>query len=136
VGPDEGSLNFYVMEDSTLSSFSKSEIDSLIENGKKLRDVVKVQISRIDNIIKNYCNEKFPDFLSIDVEGMDFEILRTIDFNKYSPKVICVEAAEYSPTGAGRRKNELINYLVAKGYFEYANTNLNAIMVKKEFWFI
>jgi hypothetical protein len=25
--------------------------------------------------------------------------------------------------------------LVAKGYFEYAHTNLNAIMVRNEFWF-
>ena len=67
---------------------------------------------------------------------MDFQILKSINFDKSSPKIICVEAAEYSPIGAGKRRDELIDFLVAKGYYEYANTNLNAIMVKKEFWFI
>jgi hypothetical protein len=67
---------------------------------------------------------------------MDFQILQSIDFSKSYPKIICVEAAEYSPVGAGARRNELINFLVSKGYYEYANTNLNAIMVKNEFWFI
>jgi hypothetical protein len=34
------------------------------------------------------------------------------------------------------RRSELIDFLITKGYYEYANTNLNAIMVKNEFWFI
>ena len=74
--------------------------------------------------------------MSLDVEGMDYQILQSIDFDKYWPKIICVEAAEYSPVGSGARREELINFLVGKDYYEYANTNLNAIMVKKEFWFI
>ena len=65
-----------------------------------------------------------------------FDIIKSIDFEKSYPKVICVEAAEYSPIGAGARRSDLINFLVSKGYYEYANTNLNAIMVKNEFWFI
>ena len=70
------------------------------------------------------------------MEGTDFEILQSIDFVKSSPKIICVEAAEYSPIGAGARRSELIDFLVSKNYYEYANTNLNAIMVRKDFWFI
>ena len=32
--------------------------------------------------------------------------------------MICVEVAEYSPIGAGRRRTELADFLVAKAYFE------------------
>jgi hypothetical protein len=67
---------------------------------------------------------------------LDYKILQSIDFGTQYPKVICVEAAEYSPIGAGARRSELIDFLVSKGYYEYANTNLNAIMVKNEFWYI
>ena len=74
--------------------------------------------------------------MSIDVEGMDFQILKSIDFTTSAPKVICVEAADYSPVGAGMRRHEMIDFLVSKGYYEYANTNLNAIMVQSKFWFI
>tara|TARA_Y200000002_G_C22615917_1_gene635985 strand:+ start:137 stop:799 length:663 start_codon:yes stop_codon:yes gene_type:complete len=34
------------------------------------------------------------DFLNIDLEGHDYEILQTIDFKKFNPKLICVEILE------------------------------------------
>ena len=89
----------------------------------------------IQEILDKHFTGKFPDFLTLDAEGMDYEILKTIDFKNNSPKVICVEAAEYSPFGIGERRNELIDFLVKNNYYEYANTNLNAIMVRKDFWF-
>ena len=132
----EAELDFYIMEDNTLSTFSKQEYDQMIESGKKLLRVEKIKLETVAYVVKKYFNDKFPDFLSLDVEGMDFDILQSIDFEKYSPKIICVEAAEYSPIGTGSRRNQLINFLLDKDYYEYANTNLNAIMVKKDFWFI
>lgn len=129
-------LDFYIMEDNTLSSFSKTECKHMMQHGKKLKEVRKTKLNTVSNILLEYFENKFPDFMSIDVEGMDFEILKSINFAQSFPKVICVEAADYSPVGAGDRRNELIDFLVTKGYYEYANTNLNAIMVKNEFWFI
>ena len=136
ISSEEEELDFYVMTDNTLSSFSKAEADAMLAHGKTLESVMKIKLDTIASILIKHFNGKFPDFMSLDVEGMDFQILRSIDFDKYWPKIICVEAAEYSPVGAGARRNELVDFLVAKGYYEYANTNLNAIMVKNEFWFI
>ncbi|OOG71463.1 hypothetical protein B0E43_17340 [Algoriphagus sp. A40] len=136
ISDKEEELDFYIMTDNTLSTFSKEECDQLIAYGKKLDKIEKIKLTTINFVIDNYCDGIFPDFLSIDVEGLDFQILKSIDFEKSSPKVICVEASEYSPVGSGARRNELIHLLVDKGYYEYANTNLNAIMVKNDFWFI
>jgi len=137
IGPVEDELDFYIIDDPTLSTFSKQEAEDIVATGKyKVLLVQKVKLITIEKLIGEYCSGKFPDFLSIDVEGLDFDILRSIPFEKYAPKVICVEAAEYSPIGAGIRRNDIIDFLVSKGYYEYANTNLNAIMVKKDFWFI
>ena len=129
-------LDFYIMSDNTLSTFSKQESDSMVLNGARLKEVKKVKLSSLEEILNKYCNGVFPDFMSIDVEGLDFKILKSINYDRETPKVICVEAAEYSPVGAGARRSDLINFLVSKGYYEYANTNLNAIMVRKDFWFI
>ncbi len=136
VSDKEEELEFYIMKDNTLSTFSKEECDFMLSNGKPLAEVKKIKLNTISNILLEYSDNKFPDFMSLDVEGMDFDILRSIDFNNSVPRVICVEAADYSPTGSGARKDELIQFLVSKGYYEYANTNLNAIMVRKDFWFI
>lgn len=136
IGSKNGELDFFIMEDNTLSTFSKSECDYMIKKGKKLKEIKKIFLTTIQDVIEQYSNGMFPDFLSLDVEGLDFEIIKSINFEKSHPKVICIEAAEYSPIGAGARRNELIDYLNTMGYFEYANTNLNAIMIKRDFWFI
>lgn len=136
IGDKKNRFEFYIMEDDTLSTFSKEEFESMINIGKKLLEIKKIEMITLNEVISKYCNGIFPDFLSIDVEGLDFEILKTINFDNNSPKIICVEAAEYSPIGAGAKRTELIDFLCSMGYFEYANTNLNAIMVKKDFWFI
>lgn len=136
ISDKDGEMDFYIMEDNTLSTFSKSEYESMQLQGKKLKEIKKVRLTTVAGVIKKHFKGQFPDFLSIDVEGMDFGILQSINFDGPRPKVICVEAAEYSPIGAGARRNELIDFLADKGYYEYANTNLNAIMVDRKFWFI
>lgn len=136
IGPKAGEMDFYMMDDPTLSSFSQDEVKKYEDTGLyKLTEIKKIHITTIREVLDKYTNGGFPDFLSLDAEGMDYDILKSIDFNKTRPKVICVEAAEYSAIGAGKRRNELINYLVKKDYYEYANTNLNAIMVLNDFWF-
>lgn len=136
IGSENTTLDFFVINDPTLSSFSKEEAEKFIATGKhKIVNTIKISLTTIQEILDKHFTGKFPDFLSLDAEGMDYEILKTIDFKNNSPKVICVEAAEYSPIGAGERRNELIDFLVKNDYYEYANTNLNAIMVRKDFWF-
>ncbi len=132
---DEGEMDFYVMQDRTLSTFSKEEYEVLQNNGKRLKEIKKVRITTVHSIIENHFAGKFPEFLSLDVEGLDMEILASINFDKYFPLVVCVEAATYSLHGSGTRRGDIIGFLSDKGYYEYANTNLNAIMVKREFWF-
>ena len=136
ISDKEDELDFYIMSDNTLSTFSKEECDAMLLHGKTLAEVKKIKLTTVSNILDTYFNGQSPDFMSIDVEGMDFQILQSINYEHASPKVICVEAAEYSPIGAGARRNELIDFLVSKDYYEYANTNLNAIMVRKDFWLI
>jgi FkbM family methyltransferase len=137
IGSENCEMDFYIMNDPTLSSFSIDECRNMEKTGKYwIAETKKIRVTTISEILQEYRNGIFPDFLSLDVEGMDLEILKSIDYLKSSPKVICVEAAEYSPIGAGNRRTELIDFLSQQGYLEYANTNLNAIMVKKDFWLI
>lgn len=136
IGNQNSKLEFYIMKDDTLSTFSKIEFERMQSVGLELREKVEVSVRTIQDVLAEYNNNIFPDFLSLDVEGLDLDILHSIDFDKHHPKVICVEAAEYSKIGAGKRREEVIDFVASKGYYEYANTNLNAIMVKNEFWFL
>ncbi len=135
VGDEIAELDFFIMEDDTFSTFSLNERDRMVACGHKFLRAEKVQVRPLSWILEEYAEGLFPDFLSLDVEGLDLQILNSIDWARSSPKVVCVEAAEYSQTGCGARREELIRYLESQKYFEYANTNLNAIMVRRDFWF-
>ena len=65
-----------------------SAANSLTSN-ENLSEKKKMKTRTFESLIyKNF------DFLNIDLEGHDYEILQTIDFKKFNPKLICVEILE------------------------------------------
>jgi len=65
-----------------LSSYQKAKVSKII----------KVKTVKLNTILENSPFFKHSiDFMSIDVEGLEFKILKYFDFAKYKPKVIVVE---------------------------------------------
>src|SRR5205807_3794 len=46
---------------------------------------------KLNRVIAEHFGGAAPDYLSIDIEGLDYAVLKTLDYAKYRPKVICVE---------------------------------------------
>ena len=65
-----------------------SAASSLSEN-KNLKNKKQMKTKTFESLI----NHDF-DFLNIDLEGHDYEILQTINFHKFNPKLICIEILE------------------------------------------
>ncbi len=131
VGSKNEPLDFYLMSAPTMSTFSKSNCDELVEkHGFKVIDTIKIEVYSLEYLIEKYNNGIFPDFLSLDAEGLDYEILNTIDFDNKAPKVICVETIEYSSDLSGKKEKEIIDFLVTKGYRVFADTFVNTIFEK------
>ena len=55
----------------------------------------KILSRKLTSILEQgkYKDQKI-DFLNVDAEGADFEVLQSLDFNKYSPELICIEVIE------------------------------------------
>ena len=87
-------------------------------------------------MLSEFNNSIFPDFLSLDVEGLDFDILSSIDYDANYHKVICVETIEYTPDGTGGKNNDIIQFLLSKNYFVFADTFINTIFVHNNFWLL
>ena len=76
---------------------NKSAINTLsFKEGSKAKEVKKVTTSTLNKIIENsiYKNREI-DFLSIDVEGHEIEVLKGLDFNKYKPKLVVLEFIDH-----------------------------------------
>ena len=55
----------------------------------------EIKTKRLDKILDNY-NFNDIDFMNIDVEGHELNILNSIDFNKYRIKFICIEMIDHN----------------------------------------
>lgn len=73
---------------STINKFSSSDAKSEKRKNGNLYELKTIKLETLLNKI-NF-NKKI-DFMSIDTEGSEFEILKNFNFNKYSIKIICVE---------------------------------------------
>lgn len=130
-----GFMNFYILTPSTMNTFSKKDADNLVdEHGMCINKICSIYVDRLPDIIERHCDGKFPDFLSLDVEGLDKQVLNTINYDIAFPKVICVETISYSTNGKGEKNLGIADYLLEKDYLLYADTNINSIFVKRSFW--
>lgn len=135
IGKESGVLDFYVISSPTLNTFSREEAERYREQGDyRIVRVDKVQVTTIAAVISQYAGGKFPDFLSIDAEGVDELILHSIDYRQNAPTVICVETISFSTTGNGVKNTRLIDFLKEKDYLVYADTNINTIFVQRSKW--
>jgi len=68
------------------------EVDRLERTTQmRVKRIDTIPVTTINDIVTRYCEGIFPDLLSLDVEGLDYEILASADFGSSRPKVICVE---------------------------------------------
>jgi len=127
-------LNYFCFNEPALNTFSEIEKKNYINTGKIITNVIKIETISIQELLYNYCDNKFPDFLSLDAEGYDEAIIKSIVFSEKFPIVICVETISFSETGNGKKNNQIIEYLLQNNYLLYADTNINSIFVRKENW--
>jgi FkbM family methyltransferase len=129
---DESEMDLYVLNPHTLSTFDKKEAEELIKNGAvTLEKVAKIPVLNINSIMNKHF-DKSPDLISIDVEGLNEEIFHTIDFQKYRPKVICMESIAYNAEGIGTKIKSILDKMEKENYFLYADTYLNSIYIDKK----
>ena len=89
----DGSTKFYYQKKlSQLSSIKKNTATTRMQGKIDEKDIKANKLNTILNNTK-YRNKKI-NFLNIDAEDSDFDVLCSIDFKIYRPDMICVEIIE------------------------------------------
>ena len=92
---------------------------------------VKVQITTLDNIIKNLGIEKI-DFLNIDVEYRDFKALQGLNLNNVRPSLIAIEDNDAYDI-ADVTNSDIYKYMTNKEYFLYSKLNCTNFYLDKRY---
>ncbi len=96
----------------------------------KLIDKQEIQCLPLKDIFAKYLNGNVIDFIDIDVEGSDLEVLKSNDWNKYRPSVVLVEDKEFRQK---LQESETFRYLTELDYKFYSYNNITLIMATSEF---
>jgi FkbM family methyltransferase len=112
------------------NTFSLEEVEVRQKEGINYESKISVPTVPITSILKKHFQTKEIDLLSLDVEGLDEEILRSIDYVNYGPKVICVEIIRYGDSQFVEKQDSIIDFLKNQGYTLYASTYVNGIFVR------
>ena len=130
IGKEKALLDFYVMETPTLNTFSKEAAEGYPKDerfGKpKIKAIKKVALLPVNDILEKYFANNINYFISIDVEGLDYEILSSINFEKFRPAVICIETDSFLKS---LMLNKCTNFLKAVYYSSYGENSINTIFI-------
>ena len=135
---------YYVKEDSIIKlgkhwasgigSFDKQHI--LNHKSKRFQisendiDKIEIKFLTFDDLVKNYEINSI-DNLQIDVEGAEFEILNSIDFNKIKIRSIQFESKHFDGTFTEGPKLEIIKEKLIKNNFKLTQIDKENILATK-----
>lgn len=74
-----------------LSSFSSESARSALALGAEVEEI-PVETTTLAEIVEQHCHDIEVDYLKIDVENHEEAVIRSADWSRFRPKVLCIEA--------------------------------------------
>jgi len=128
--------NFYFHHD-------RSAINTLDDKmGYRAKEVRKIKTTTLNKILES---SKFKssdiDFISIDVEGHELEVIKGLDLEKYSPKIIVIEHQDpamkkvefYNQNIERTITCDIYNYMKSKNYILINWLHADLVFINKKF---
>ena len=102
---------YFYHEGSPINSLSPK-----LSNYKKDKPFIKkVSTELLENVLKRF-NIKLFDYINIDVEGHELEVLNNFDIQLYKPKVVSVEYLDFTMNKLVFKNNKLENIIDSELY--------------------
>ena len=131
-----GSTDFYVLSGDGLSTLDYESAVSACKANPAITIKQKYSVSTVtvSEILDRYFKDGM-DILNIDLEGIEYKILKEFDFSKIRPKIILLESIEYRPYLVTEKSlsQDAAALLKANNYTEYAFTGINSVFLDKDF---
>ena len=119
----EAEMNYYIFNGPALNTFSRqlSEGRSQGSQNYHVQEVCSVKVKSLSQILDEYVKtDQSLEFMSVDVEGLDYQVLASNDWAKYRPYVVLVEIL--GATLEGIEKSEIGSFMKELGYVVYAKS--------------
>lgn len=114
---------FHLPNDTTLSSFNKEATARMAKQHGLSASLLstKVEAEPLRDILTQYLNGRHIDFMSVDAEGFDSQVLKSNNWNLFRPSVVLVEI--------NNEHDEIIQYMSECGYLLIFNNPWNGLFI-------
>lgn len=118
----EQSLTYYKFDEPALNTFDETLVDNrLAQTDYQLVEKITVPVRRLAKLFDEVLpRDQRIDFMTVDVEGFDLQVLQSNDWEKYRPAVVLAEAL--STTMEDFQSNEIVMYMTSQGYRCFGKT--------------
>ncbi|MBO9732234.1 MAG: FkbM family methyltransferase [Chitinophaga sp.] len=115
-------LTYNVFNDPALSTFSNEKVTEYSQAPQyRVIDKKKIETWPLSEILDEHLPADVPiDFLTIDAEGFDMEVLRSNNWEKYRPAYVLVESQPFELEHMAN--SELLQFMQGMGYTVFAKT--------------
>ncbi len=121
IAKESGALDYYIFNEPALNGFSK-DLSYLrnddINNSYFIKDILKVPVKPLAEVLDHYATNQKIDFMTVDVEGLDLEVLQSNNWDKYRPQFVLAEILDSSLDHLA--EDPLVRFMVDNGYSIYA----------------
>lgn len=107
-------MPFYTYNEPALNTFS----EELAKERGEAKKVYQLEANPLSDILDKYLPSdiKSIDFMSVDVEGLDLEVLESNNWEKYKPTIIVIESLTTAKDIQSSLNCEVAQYLTTKNY--------------------
>lgn len=129
--PKSSSMKYYMFDEPALNTFSADVATQRItQTNYKLIAEKDVEVLPLKQILQSYLPENTSiDFMSIDVEGLDLQVLESNDWGKYHPGWVLVE--QLNLQNIEDLDFDIHHFMKSKGYELFAKT-FNTLFYKSK----
>jgi hypothetical protein len=130
IGIGQENIDFYVFDEPALNGFDEKLSKSRDANTTyKIKEVIVLNPRMLKDVLAEYLPSGVQiDFMTIDVEGLDMEVLQSNDWEKYRPEVVLVETLELSLDEL--QINQIHQFMCNVDYRLYAKA-VNTVIYKR-----
>lgn len=121
IGEKAELLTYFRFNDPALNTFDSNLARSRESREYYVVDQLSVPVRRLEDVLQEHLPARSSiTFLSVDVEGLDLEVLRSNDWSRFRPGCVLVEALSESLTGI--QSAPVHRFMLACGYTLFAKT--------------
>lgn len=118
----EETLTYYQFEEAAYNSFDKMlSLSRAKAKNISVIDTKEIKTTTLSSVFEQFMlmNQSI-DFLSIDVEGLDFQVLQSNDWDRYRPKVVLIEVLDIDIEQM--TKTKVYEFMLQRHYRYFAKT--------------